>query len=91
MENEESYHPALTLCSPVRTRRIRISTRLRRLTHTALDCLDSILRDDTAKAADRISAAKLTLDIALKQTQPTDKKDGTLTVVFENLPDGYAE
>ncbi len=93
--NTETADEAAPLqTSARRTVRERYSTRMRRLSQTALNCLESILTDDTAKAADRIAAAKLALDAASKQASPTrtaGAEDGALTVVFEGMPTGYAD
>ncbi len=56
-------------------------------TGTALRALASICRDETQKAADRIAAARLILERSEKTAQYVE--DGTLKVVFENIPEGY--
>lgn len=65
--------------------------RMTKLTKTAIDCLEAILADEGAKTADRISAAKLAIDIAKQHTSEHAPDDSTVYVVFEGFPKEFAE
>ena len=67
-----------------------IPKRLSKLSHTALDCLEDILTDESAKTADRISAVKLTFDIA-KQQAPAPETPDAIRVIFEPGTEAWAE
>ena len=69
-----------------------IPKRLSKLSHTALDCLEDILTDESAKTADRISAVKLTFDIVKQQSQsPAPETPDAIRVIFEPGTEGWAE
>ncbi len=53
--------------APRRTGTQKLSRRINKLSFTALDTLEEVLTDDSAKAADRLSAVKLTFDILRQQ------------------------
>ena len=74
-----------------RTGEAKLKRRLAKLTNTALDALEEILEDSDAKAADRISAAKLTFDILKQSTGRDGAEDGVVRVVFDGIPKEYAE
>lgn len=66
-----------------RTQAGKLSRRLKKLTGTALDALEEILTDDAVKAADRISAAKLTFDMLLRERgQAESELPDSIKVVF---------
>ena len=46
----------------------KLDRRLTKLAQTALDSLEEVLTDDSAKAADRISAVKLTFELLARRT-----------------------
>ena len=69
----------------------RLKKRLSRLEFKAIDCLEEILADASAKAADRISAAKLSFDVAQRQSASEPASDGIVHVIFEGSPVEYAE
>ncbi len=50
----------------------KLGRRINKMSFTALDTLEEILTDDSAKAADRLSAVKLTFDILRQQEQRGD-------------------
>ncbi|MBO4563502.1 MAG: hypothetical protein J5772_07815 [Clostridia bacterium] len=68
----------------------KLRRRLKRLSEASLICLEEILTDSACKAADRISAVKLTFEL-MKQlaAEPTD--DGALRVIIEGCPREHAE
>ena len=53
----------------------------------ALRCVVEMIADEKAKSADRLSAVKTLMDYFLDKG--TDGEE--LRIVFENLPDGFAE
>ena len=61
----------------------KLSRRLMKLAGTALDALEGIMTDESAKSADRIAAAKLTFDLLSKELGEFAPEDGTVRVVFE--------
>ena len=69
----------------------KLSRRLTKLTNTALDCLEEILTDESAKSSDRITAVKLTFDLVKQQTKPEDTSSGEVKVIFEGIPREWAE
>lgn len=69
----------------------KLTRKLGKLAQTALDCLEEILTDDSAKPADRISAVKLTFELMRQQPQKPDEDDGVIKVVFEGIPRELAE
>lgn len=69
-----------------RPRAVRSETGLKRL---ALGTLTEMIRDDALKPADRLSAVKLLLDYL--QKQPAASADTELHVIFDNMPEGYAD
>ena len=68
----------------------RFRSRLNALSMAAVDCLEEIITDSSAKPADRVSAAKLAFDAAGKQPARTET-DGVLRVLFDGMPQEYAE
>lgn len=62
----------------------RFAKRLSKLSLEALDCLEEIMTDEGAKAADRISAAKLTLDV-MGRRGDSDDEDGVARVIIEGI------
>lgn len=60
--------------------------KMRRL---AFDSIIEMVKDTELKPSDRLSAIKVLLDITEKQQQ--EPEDAALTVVFENLPEGFAD
>ena len=70
---------------------VKLKRRIGRLTKTALDALESILADDGAKAADRISAAKLAFELARQSSDRPDPEDGVVRVIFEGAEKELAE
>ena len=80
---------ALSEVKPERARRRRsITKRMEQLAQTALDTLELILNDNSVKAADRISAVKLTFDILKQQSAKNAEQDGdsgVIKVVFEGI------
>lgn len=69
----------------------RLARRLAKLSFEAVDCLEQIISDPSAKAADRLSAAKLAFDLSARQGAKPDDEPGTLRVIFEGVPHEYAE
>lgn len=71
---------------------VGINRRLRRLAQTALDSLEQVLTDESVKATDRISAAKLVFELIKQQAaSPAPEDVGTIKVVFDGCPQEYAE
>ena len=71
---------------------VKLRRRLTKLAGTALDSLEDVLTDEGAKAADRISAVKLTFELLNRQTAPKDEgSDGVLRVVFDGIEKELAE
>ncbi|MCR5809376.1 MAG: hypothetical protein K6G56_07420 [Clostridiales bacterium] len=65
--------------------------RLAKLSNTALDCLEDILTDDTAKTADRISAVKLTFELMRQQAAPAaPEAPEAIRVIFEPGTEDWA-
>ena len=69
----------------------RLRRRLGRLRSAAMDCLEEIMKDGDAKAADRIAAAKLTFDAAGRQGAAEPEPGGVIRVLFDGMPEEYAE
>ncbi len=69
----------------------RIERRLSRLTDSALDSLEEMLADGSLKPSDRLSAVKLAFDLAKSRSQDPSPSDGTVKVVFEGIPEEWAE
>lgn len=70
----------------------KLSRRLIKLGNTALDCLEDILTDEGVKAADRISAVKLTFEIMKQRSAEAEPaSDGTVRVIFDGIPKEWAE
>lgn len=67
--------------SAAETKRIR----MRKL---AFDSIVEMIKDASVKTSDRLSAIKLLLDLT---DEKGESEDSALTVVFENLPDGFAD
>ena len=65
--------------------------RLEKLMCSALDSLEAMLCDDTLKASDRLSAVKLAFDLAKSRSQEPSPSDGVVKVVFEGIPEEWAE
>ncbi len=61
----------------------------KRLRKLALDTIISMVNDTELKPSDRLSAVKALLDYI--KSQPEKAEDDALRVIFENLPEGYAE
>lgn len=83
---------------PVPARRSRrkysqeqLKKKLNRLQFAAIDCLSEILSDGGAKAADRISAAKLAFDAADRRSASGCETPGVMRVVIEGMPEEFAE
>ncbi|MBO4879785.1 MAG: hypothetical protein J5544_05955 [Clostridia bacterium] len=70
-------------------KRVPLISNDRRLKKLALDAIIGMIRDDELKPSDRLNAAKTLLDYLGKQTEADG--DGELHIVFENLPDGFAD
>lgn len=70
-----------------RTGSVKLGRRINKLANTALDTLEEVLTDDSVKAADRISAVKLTFDLLRQQEARTDAEaeGGTVRVVIEGI------
>lgn len=61
----------------------------KKLKKLALDSIIEMVKDDALKPADRLNAAKTLLDYLGKQADADG--DGEVRIVFENLPEGYAD
>lgn len=55
----------------------------------ALDAIISMVNDTELKPSDRLSAVKALLDYI--KTQPEKDEDGAIRVIFENMPEGFAD
>ena len=55
----------------------------------ALDAIISMVNDMELKPSDRLSAVKALLDYI--KTQPEKAEDGAIRVIFENMPEGFAD
>ena len=65
---------------------------MKRLSKAALDALEEILSNENVKPADRLSAIKLTLDLAAKVSEKEPPEEsGVLRVVFEGIDRELAE
>ncbi len=60
-----------------------------KLKKLALGAIVGMLKDESLKPSERLSAAKAILDYLEKQ--PSEDPDEALTVIFENLPEGFAD
>ena len=69
----------------------RLKKRMSRLALEAADCLEEIMTDGDAKAADRIAAAKLTFEVYNRQGQIPEPADSSIRVIFEDMPREFAE
>ncbi len=61
----------------------------KRLRKLALDTIISMVNDTELKPSDRLSAVKALLDYI--KSQPEKAEDGAIRVIFENMPDGFAD
>ena len=70
----------------------KIERRLLKLRGTALDALEELLTDESVKASDRLSAVKLTFDLAYKtQDSPLHDPGEAIHVFFDNGRREWAE
>lgn len=69
----------------------KMKRRLDRLADAAFTALEEILLDGGAKAADRISAAKLALDASKQFFADPGQDSGVVRVIFDGIPEEYAE
>lgn len=61
----------------------------KKLRKLALDTMIDMVNDTDLKPSDRLNAIKALLDFVDKQAPKSE--DGVLNVIFENLPDGFAD
>ena len=61
----------------------------KRLRKLALDTIISMVNDTELKPSDRLSAVKALLDYI--KSQPEKAEDGAIRVIFENMPEGFAD
>ena len=79
MENEVSE----------KTKRGRIPRSEKKLRRELMECVLEIVRDGAAKPTERLTAVKTMMDYFVNDQGGADT--GEVRVVFENLPDGFAE
>ncbi len=70
----------------------KLTRRLTKLANTALDSLEDVLTDEGVKAADRISAVKLTFELLARRSSPAAAPEGDLLLVrFEGIENELAQ
>jgi hypothetical protein len=83
----------LTALKPERrTSTAKLDKQLLKLRGTALDALEELLTDETVKASDRLSAVKLTFELAARaQESPMHEPGEAIHVFFDNGKREWAE
>lgn len=71
-----------------RTRKRSVSSE-KKLKKLALDTIIEMVNDTALKPSDRLSAVKALLDYI--RSQPEKAEDEAIRVIFENLPEGFAD
>ncbi|MBR5948467.1 MAG: hypothetical protein IKZ82_07485 [Clostridia bacterium] len=61
----------------------------KKLRKLALDTIISMVNDTELKPSDRLSAVKALLDYI--KSQPEKAEDSAVRVIFENMPEGFAD
>ena len=61
----------------------------RSIRRLALTCVVEMMQDEKSKPSDRLNAAKMLMDYFIKPLDGANEEE--IRIVFENLPDGYAE
>ncbi len=74
---------------PAKKPRGNIAEKPEKLRKLALDSIIEMVKDESLKSSERLSAAKALLDYLEKQ--PAADGENELMVVFENLPEGFAD
>lgn len=74
--------------TPVKRRRSS-PTSEKKLRKLALDTIISMVNDTELKPSDRLSAVKALLDYI--RSQPEKAEDDCIRVIFENMPEGFAD
>ena len=88
MSNENEARKAGTR----RRGRLKLARRMNRLVDSALDTLEQIMKDESVKPADRLSAAKLAFDVANRhEADRGAEPDGPIRVIFEGAPPEWGD
>ena len=72
-----------------KTKRGRIPRSEKKLKRELMECVLEIVRDGAAKPTERLTAVKTMMDYFVNDKE--NGENGEVRVVFENLPDGFAE